>query len=174
MGRWRLWSIHSRQASSMSIVIYTRQKIAAIGKAITIPIAARMESLPSICSPSVLPEAMHARVGSPRGREQRSSDGWSVSTMERLARELKKIGGPSGPPKAHGVRRGEGRNRTPYDRATGVSLRATRDSDNARAVDEPFRRSRRRGFRGTRARPVSEPERAGHPDSARPWRQRTR
>jgi hypothetical protein len=47
----------------MSIVIYTRQKIAAIGKAITIPIAARMESLPSICSPSVLPEAMHARVG---------------------------------------------------------------------------------------------------------------
>lgn len=64
MEGWRPSSIHSRQASTRSIVIYTRQKIAAIGKAIAIPMAARMESLPSIRSSSVLPETMHARVGS--------------------------------------------------------------------------------------------------------------
>ena len=43
--------------------MYTRQKIAAIGKAITIPIAARMEGLPSIPGLSVLPEDMDARLG---------------------------------------------------------------------------------------------------------------
>jgi hypothetical protein len=47
----------------MSISMYTRQKIAATGKAIAIPIAARMESLPSTNRLSVLPETMHARVG---------------------------------------------------------------------------------------------------------------
>jgi hypothetical protein len=47
----------------MSIIIYTRQKIAATGKATTIPIAARMESLPSIPSLSVLLEAMLRTVG---------------------------------------------------------------------------------------------------------------
>ena len=63
MGERRPWSIHSRQASSMSIVMYTRQKIAATGKAIAIPSAARMESLPSTRSLSALPESMDGRVG---------------------------------------------------------------------------------------------------------------